>query len=98
MPSRAGLIRSRPAHIGAYVVGVAISEVIFRSREARPTKLGSVLKISREQAVATRWEVHRINEDRLEGVAKLLLAGSDRPVPRLRRSIPLRLPRLRGRA
>jgi hypothetical protein len=79
MPSRAGLIRSRLVRLGGYVVGVAISERIFRPRDTHPSALGSVLNVGREEFVAVRWEVGRMNEDRLTGVAKRLIAGDRMP-------------------
>ena len=91
MPSGAGLLRTRVAHLGAYLAGVAIGERIFRSREIRPTPLGSALLVGREHVEATRWEVHRINEDRLNGISRFMIARSARGYGRPR------LPRFFGR-
>jgi hypothetical protein len=89
MPSRAGLIRSRPVQFGGYLVGVAIGERIFRPRATPPSFFGSLFNVAREEVVAVRWEVGRVNEDRLAGVTKRVLAG-DRSVgvpPRPRLSV-----------
>jgi hypothetical protein len=75
MPSRAGLIGSRLAHLGGYVVGVAISDRLFRPREAPASFFESLVSVSREEVRAVRWELWRANDERVAAVTRRLVAG-----------------------
>ena len=75
MPSRAGLVRSRLAHLGGFVVGAAISERLFGPPSTRASAFGSLVGVAKEEVAAVRWEIGRVNDARLARLTRRVVTA-----------------------